>query len=72
MLDGDDVHALPQGRGGLEVVGRLVLPDPVVDLDGVRLAGLLRWMEGDDLAVARIGGEVVGERRDAAVAGWVG
>jgi hypothetical protein len=44
----------------------------VVHLDGVRLAGLLRRMEGDDLAIAGIGCKVSGEGGDAAVAGWVG
>jgi hypothetical protein len=43
----------------------------VVDFDGVRLAGLLRRMERDDLAIARIRGQVVGEGGDAAVAGWI-
>ena len=52
MLDRDDVDAAIDGSGDLQVVGRLIASDAVMDLDriGRRLPG---GMEGNDLAAAR-------------------
>jgi hypothetical protein len=71
MLDRDDVDAPIQRPRDVDVVGELVTPDAMVDLDGIRRC-LLERMQGDDLATAGRLGEVVGERCDAAPPRWVG
>jgi hypothetical protein len=70
VLDRYDTDAALQGSRHLHVVGQLVASDPVVDLDRVR-QGLSGRMEGDDLTTAGRGGQIVGERRDAASSGRV-
>jgi hypothetical protein len=52
---------------GAGVVGALVTPDPVMDLEGVR-GDRLRGMERDDLAIGRDPAQLAGERGDAALA----
>ena len=71
VLDRHDVDAAIQVPGGAEVVGRLVLTDPVVDLQGIGRTAL-RVDEGGDLPATGCGGEVVGEGGDAAAARRVG
>jgi hypothetical protein len=71
VLDRDDVDAAIERASRVDIVGRLVLADPMVDLErvGRRLA---RWMEGDDLALAGRPGKVMRERRDPAATRRVG
>jgi hypothetical protein len=71
VLDRDDVDAVVQRAGGAEVVGRLVLPDPVMDLGGIERR-LLGRVEDRDLATAGGCRQVVGEGRDATAARRVG
>jgi len=70
-LDRDDVRAVLQRAGGTGVVGALVTPDPVVDLEGVR-RDRLDGVERDDLAVGGDPAQRTGERGDAALARGIG
>jgi hypothetical protein len=71
VLDRDNADALAQGLRRPKVVGRLVDPDPMVDLDRIRRRGLRRLMKGHDLPVAGIGREVAGEGGDPASSWWI-
>jgi len=66
-LDRDDVGAVLERASGAGVVGALVTPDPVMDLEGVRRDGL-GGMERDDLPIGRDPTQLAGERGDAALA----
>jgi hypothetical protein len=70
VLDGDDVDAAVQGLGDAQVVGALVLADPVMDLEWVG-RGLAVRVQDRDLTIAGGRSQVPGERRDAAAAGRV-
>ena len=59
-LDRDDVGAVLERASGAGVVGALVTPDPVMDLEGVR-RDRLRGMERDDLAIGRDAAQLAGE-----------
>jgi hypothetical protein len=64
VLDRDDIGAVaddPRGRG---VIGALIPPDPVMDLERIGCA-TFGWEQDDDLAVARRRGQIVGEARRA-------
>ena len=71
VLDGHDVDAAAEVAGRVDVVGRLILADAVVDLEGIGRAAL-RGQQGGDLTAAGGGGKGVGERGDAASTGRVG
>src|SRR4029078_1075403 len=71
VLDRDDVDALAQRLRRAEIVVPHVLLAPMVDLDRIADRRLFRRVEGDDLAVAGIGGEVAGERGNPAVLRWI-
>jgi hypothetical protein len=70
-LDRDDVGTGLERARGPRVVGALVTPDPVMDLEGVGRDRLGR-MERDDLAVRGDPAQVARERRDPALARRVG
>jgi len=70
-LERDHVGAVLERACGAGVVGALVTPDPVMDLEGVRRDGLDR-MERDDLAIGRDPAQLAGERGDTALARRVG
>jgi hypothetical protein len=67
VLDRDDIDAGPDRATVQRVVGTLVAPDPVMDLERKRGSAFGGQQDGD-LAVTRGGGEVARERRDAAAA----
>jgi hypothetical protein len=67
VLDRDDVDASAKSAGGADVVTVFTLADPMVDFDRIR-GRLVRWIEDDNLAIAAVCRQVVGERGDAAVA----
>jgi hypothetical protein len=71
VLDGDDVHAAVQGLRRVQVVGALVLADPVMDLEGIGRSLAVR-VQDRDLTLAGGRSQVPGEGRDAAAAGRVG
>ena len=72
VLKADNRYAtVVEGVRDICVVRLVVAPDPVADLGGVR-PGLADWMNGDYLALADRGGQVIGECRDAALAWGVG
>ncbi len=71
VLDRDDVDAVRQGPGRLDVVGGLVAADAVMDFHRVGDAALGRD-DGDDLAAARRSREVVREGGDAAATRRIG
>jgi hypothetical protein len=70
-LDRDDVGAVLERAGGAGVVGALVTPDPVMDLEGVR-RDRLDGMERDDLAIGGDPAQLAGERGNAALARGIG
>jgi hypothetical protein len=70
-LDRDDVGTGLERARGPRVVGALVTPDPVMDLEGIRRDRLGR-MECDDLAVRGDPAQVARERRDPALARRIG
>ena len=80
VLDRDDVDASSKSVSRPDVISDLVSRDPVMDLERVRdlldhegdRTDRLRCHDGDDLAVADREGQVVRERRDAAVSRRVG
>jgi hypothetical protein len=67
VLDRHDVDAVVQRAGSSEVVGVLVLPDPVVDLGRVERR-LLGWVQDRDLPATGGARQVMGEGRDSAAA----
>jgi hypothetical protein len=71
VLDRDDVDAAGQGTRRARVIRALIAANPMVDLG--RIGQVLPIeVEGDDLTIAGRRREVLGERRDATVAGRVG
>jgi hypothetical protein len=66
-LDRDDIRAAFERTGRSGVVGSLVTPDPVMDLERIR-RNRLQGMQRDDLAVGRDAAQVTSEGGDPASA----
>jgi hypothetical protein len=71
MLDRDDIDTRPKRAGGLRVIGALVAPDPVMDLERERCPALGRQQDGD-LAITRRGRQIARICRDATTAWGIG